>query len=338
MRCLTLAEALKRLGCTCIFISRKLPGNLNAHVTNKGFEVFELENLADDEIAPLDRGPGDGISLQDWERDAAATSQAVQATGTTWVIVDHYGLDARWEGKLGQTGIRVMAIDDLGNRPHACNIVVAPGIGFDEAAIQTIQAGAKNALIGAHYIFIRSEFSSPSLQRRRNGSVRRILVYMGSHDVMNQTGKALSALQRFSGIEVKAIIGPHHPSEAELMAFQSANVQVMVYAPQIWTVMAWADLALGTCGQAAWERCVVGLPTIAVINAENQRMETIALHREGAVINIGDSREVKAEHWYLSVKSLVNDPSSLLDMSARAKSLMKDWEESIPKITGLLLA
>jgi hypothetical protein len=45
IRCLTLASNLRSLGSKCIFISRKVPGNLNTLIRNNGFDVYELPML-----------------------------------------------------------------------------------------------------------------------------------------------------------------------------------------------------------------------------------------------------------------------------------------------------
>ena len=42
MRCLTLAEALQRLGHSCVFICREHPGNLGEFIIDKGFVVHLL--------------------------------------------------------------------------------------------------------------------------------------------------------------------------------------------------------------------------------------------------------------------------------------------------------
>lgn len=46
MRCLTLAEELRRLGHRCIFICREHAGNLGELIENKGFFVHLLSALS----------------------------------------------------------------------------------------------------------------------------------------------------------------------------------------------------------------------------------------------------------------------------------------------------
>jgi UDP-2,4-diacetamido-2,4,6-trideoxy-beta-L-altropyranose hydrolase len=49
------------------------------------------------------------------------------------------------------------------------------------------------------------------------------------------------------------------------------------------SLMAEADLAIGAGGTAVWERCSVGLPSLCLVTAENQRQQLQDLHSAGLV-------------------------------------------------------
>jgi len=72
--------------------------------------------------------------------------------------------------------------------------------------------------------------------------------------------------------------------------------------------MADADLALGACGGAAWERCILGLPALVAVTAENQRDDSRILHSLGAVRNLGDAAETTAEMWAAEIAAMLEDP------------------------------
>jgi spore coat polysaccharide biosynthesis predicted glycosyltransferase SpsG len=46
--------------------------------------------------------------------------------------------------------------------------------------------------------------------------------------------------------------------------------------------MAYSDLAIGAAGATSWERCCLGLPTIMVVLAENQRYAALKIEQAGA--------------------------------------------------------
>ena len=51
-------------------------------------------------------------------------------------------------------------------------------------------------------------------------------------------------------------------------------------------LMAVADMAIGAGGASTWERCCLGLPTLAVIVADNQRDMIRRLAMDGAVLAV----------------------------------------------------
>ena len=101
-------------------------------------------------------------------------------------------------------------------------------------------------------------------------------------------------------------------------------------------LMAQADLAIGTCGVAAWERCVLGLPSLVAITAENQREDAEILHALGAVRNLGDAEQVGATQWAAALRRLLDDPVSLRTMGNAAKSVMMGRTKAMAELEKAL--
>ena len=79
-------------------------------------------------------------------------------------------------------------------------------------------------------------------------------------------------------------------------------------------LMADNDLAIGAAGATSWERCCLGLPTIMLVLAENQRKVAQGLEQSGGVklINLGQSTTTQLRELLLS---LIDDPAQLLNMT-----------------------
>jgi spore coat polysaccharide biosynthesis predicted glycosyltransferase SpsG len=45
-----------------------------------------------------------------------------------------------------------------------------------------------------------------------------------------------------------------------------------------------ADIAVGACGSSTWERCALGLPSVMVVLADNQRPAAAAMAALGAAL------------------------------------------------------
>ena len=117
MRCLTLAQELRRRGAAVWFSCRDLNGSMIPIIESKGFSVFR--HALDDPRIRTEQ------LFEDWQEDAAATSLDLQQIDhADWVIVDHYGLDHRWEAHVRARTGRIFVIDDLANRRHDCQVLL----------------------------------------------------------------------------------------------------------------------------------------------------------------------------------------------------------------------
>ena len=108
------------------------------------------------------------------------------------------------------------------------------------------------------------------------------------------------------------ILGPVNPHAAEVReAAKGSQAMTIIGATgEMAAEMAKADLAIGTCGGAAWERCVLGLPSLVVISAENQRDDARILHSLGAVRNLGNADVMSVERWAREIEGLRSDPAA----------------------------
>lgn len=297
MRCLTLADALRERGASCTFVCRPHPGHLLALIAQRGHQALALPELQEG-AQRNHNGTAHGHWLgTHWATDAQDTQRALsdRTVGQTvdWLVVDHYALDARWEEALRPQAQRIMAIDDLADRPHACDLLLDQNLGRKEADYGGLLKGT-TTLLGPHYALLRPEFAAlraQSLARRQaNLQLRRLLITMGGVDKDNATGQVLAALQSCSlpaDLRVTVVMGPHAPWLAQVQA-QATQMpwptEVLVGVDNMAQLMAESDLAIGAAGSTSWERCCLGVPTIQVALAQNQEAIAQALSRAGAAL------------------------------------------------------
>lgn len=297
MRCLTLADALRERGASCTFVCRPHPGHLLALIAQRGHQVLALPELQEG-AQPNHNGTAHGHWLgTDWATDVQDTQQALspQAGGQPldWLVVDHYALDARWEEALRPQAQSIMVIDDLADRPHACDLMLDQNLGRKEADYGGLLKG-NTTLLGPQYALLRPEFAALRVQslarRQANPPLRRLLITMGGVDKDNATGQVLAALQSCNvpaDLRVTVVMGPHAPWLAQVQA-QAMQMpwptEVLAGVDNMAQLMAESDLAIGAAGSTSWERCCLGLPTIQVALAQNQEAIAQALSRAGAAL------------------------------------------------------
>src|SRR4051812_84137 len=98
MRCLTLASALRERRAECWFFCRDHVGNLISQVESRGFIGIRLpaptKNFQSTD--PVRHSAWLGA---DWQSDVEQVQDSIKKCGVDfdWIIVDHYGIDHKWE-------------------------------------------------------------------------------------------------------------------------------------------------------------------------------------------------------------------------------------------------
>ncbi|GIZ51293.1 UDP-2,4-diacetamido-2,4,6-trideoxy-beta-L-altropyranose hydrolase [Noviherbaspirillum aridicola] len=255
MRCLCLADALHAVGNAVCFASRGLPLHLAEQIRAHGHEIFALEPGAQaDEIA-----------------DAA---ESAMAGPFDLVVVDHYGLGRTWETRM-RGHARLLAIDDLG-REHDSDWLLDQNF-HPEPEVRYAGKVPQRCvlLLGPRHALLRAEFrEARKTAVPRSGPVRKLLVFLGGMDADNVTGKVLEALD-LAGCdarEIDVVIGASQPAREQIEAWCETRpgMRCHVQAANMAQLFAGADLAVGAGGTTTWERCAVGLPTLALCLADNQ--------------------------------------------------------------------
>lgn len=297
MRCLTLADALKAQGAECRFICREHPGNLIEHVRGKGYVVHSLPACTEPVEASLlaikTRRKTSPPFHSYWlgttqEQDVEACAMILAELQPDWLIVDHYALDACWELALKPHYQQLMVIDDLADRPHACHLLLDQTFGRNAEDYRALVPANCQLLCGSHYALLRPEFAAlraDSLQRRKCPQLEHLLITMGGVDKGNASGQVLQALKSCElpvNCHITVAMGATAPwladvsRQAEQMPWPT---RVKVDVSDMARLMADSDLAIGAAGATSWERCCLGLPTIMLVLADNQRYAASLLDR-----------------------------------------------------------
>lgn len=328
MRSLALAEALRRQGARVVWIMRPQPSDLRQLIKSKAFEVRPLPSAAPADSAEADRGEYERWLGAPWEVDALQTLQALSLSDTRpdLLIVDHYGIDARWERSVRPHVERLVVIDDLVNRSHDCDILVAPTAGLSPSLYRRLVPRHCRIFAGVSYALIASEFAerrSESITRRqaRRGVVRRILVCFGGVDRTDLTSACIRALRqsRFDG-RLDVVLGaeaPHKETVAGLLNAYFPSCRLHIAPASMASLMVEADLSIGAAGVMAWERCAMGLPAIVMCAAANQEEVASALAGHGAAVVVEPSGELE-ESLAERIHELLRDPVRVDQMGKRA--------------------
>lgn len=216
MRCITLADALRERGAKSTFICRPHTGHLLDLIKQRGHETIALTPADNSFIAPADPFHAKWLGT-DWASDAMQTQQALGDQVADWLVVDHYGLDRRWEKVMRSQAQRIMVIDDLADRPHDTDLLLDQNLGRQAHDYGGLLSRHTQTLIGPTYALLRPEFAQwreHSLQRRAQPKLKNLLITMGGVDHDNATGKVLDALTHCelpTELRITVVMGPTAP-------------------------------------------------------------------------------------------------------------------------------
>lgn len=272
MRSLTLARALQAQGARCAFRSHP-----------DGDAVLAV--FAPDMPLATDDAPFDAL------------------------VFDHYALGAAEHAAIAK-GRPTLVIDDLADRPLAADLVLDAGLARLASDYRGLVPSTCELLLGPTYAPLRPDFAAlreEALARRvEGGPVRRILVSLGLTDVGGITARIVDRLAGAATLDV--VVGSGAPSLSALRERAAANplIALHVDTTEMAALTAQAGIAIGAGGSSSWERCVLGLPTLLLVLADNQIPAAVALAEAGAVLAL-DVAEVDAAFDALAARLLGDD-------------------------------
>ena len=311
IRCLTLAKVLKKQGAKCKFICRDHNNNLIKKIKEKDFKVIVIPSASKFKSiqSAKDKSPNYSNWIgASWKMDAKQTINALKKEKIDWLIIDHYGIDIQWEKNLRPYTKKIMVIDDLANRNHDCDLLLD----------QNLIANYKNrynkylpkncsTLLGPQYALLQDEYKDLHLSAPpRIGAIKRILVYFGGNSQNKLTESVISAFSKLNrkGIALDIVFSSNSSYKEKIKKLVNENKSIKIYSDltSLASLILKADLAIGACGATSWERLCLGLPSIVITVAQNQKPIAKELHKQGLIRWLGHYDKVTNNSIYNALK------------------------------------
>lgn len=211
------------------------------------------------------------------------------------LVIDDYGVRgaefAAMQQKLTQRpspGL-LLVVDDLADRPLAVDLVLNGNANADQLTYRvrsgtTMLLGARYSLLGPRFRALPKRTAQPALHR--------ILVTLGGADPEGRTGAVTAELAGiFAQATLEVVLGPLFTDRAaleQLAAGSGGRIRLHRGLTDLGPLMAAADLAVSGGGQTTYELAAVGVPTVALCLADNQRGNLAALAQVPTLLVVGD--------------------------------------------------
>jgi UDP-2,4-diacetamido-2,4,6-trideoxy-beta-L-altropyranose hydrolase len=236
MRCVTLGAELRRRGWAVTLLAKDLNQFLEGRATAAGIIVRHMNHLV------------------------GSSCDAAEVVGhrADIVVVDGYGFTEHYFQVLEQQAVPYVVIDDNGDvRPRRAMLVINQNPHADASMYPGHDPG--RLLLGTKFALVRSEvtrlvnLNPPSL----HSSAPSVLVSIGGTDIGSLTRAVTEALLTSSALRVTASLA--HPPAG-----------VSAAPPDIAIPLSQATVAVIGAGSTLWEACVLGVPAVALVVADNQ--------------------------------------------------------------------
>lgn len=305
MRCLSLAEQVRKAGHHAHFICAPHKGSLH--------------KLVEDAHLPLRLLSDDNLS-QSQDADEVL-GHLKQVNGSIIMVVDHYNLDLEWEQEISKV-YKIVVIDDL-ERKHDCDLLIDPNYrsSYDDLYKNRVPSRCQ-LFLGPQYSFLREEFRSATATGKKRNSV---LVFFGGTDPSNETLKFIKTLDSIHQAPFFVIvISKSHSDIKTLLKLPSSNkYRLEVQPSSMASLLSESQLFLGSGGTITWERMFLGVPGVVISVADNQTKIAEELGNDGQQIYLGDRFTINYSSAIELCGRLLTNGEWLSEISIKNRSLVK---------------
>ncbi len=278
MRCLSIAQACKRKGHRCCFVTAD--SNYQEKIQQEGFQVWVLQS-----------------DYRYMEQELEQFAKILQKEKPKTVVVDSYFVNQEYFCKLKQYA-KVFYIDDLMDRAHPVDGLINYNIyarkEFYVSLYKKVGMSLPELYLGTTFVPLRKEFSDLPV-RQVNRLCENVLISTGGADPIGLGLTLLQALEKVKNREpwsYHIIAGSKNRNiEAmEKLAAKLPNVQLHKNVEHMAELMLKCDIAVSASGSTLYELCACGVPTICYSLADNQRQGLEAFGTLGIMENLQDLR------------------------------------------------
>jgi UDP-2,4-diacetamido-2,4,6-trideoxy-beta-L-altropyranose hydrolase len=250
------------------------------------YQAFEEKGIipkfyvnGDDTIQSLLNGSD--VEIINWLENKSSFFEKISDTNIA--IVDSYLADMEFYKRLSEEVDLLVCIDDNLRIQYPKGIVINGT--FDAENWKFEKRKDVTYLFGSRYMPLRKAFWDVP-EKEISDTIGTVMLTFGGEDSRNMTPKVLAQLNTtYPNLKKKVVIGKAFKHIEEIEKNRSENVE-LIFAPDaegMKKTMLEADIAISAGGQTLYELACVGVPTVAVQVADNQKNNIEGAVKLGAI-------------------------------------------------------
>ena len=206
-------------------------------------------------------------------------------------MIDSYLADSEFYRSLSSGIGYSVFIDDNNRLAYPSGMVVNGNIYAGRLDYQ--HGPGLKYLLGPKYFCIKSAFRRIAVKKIRR-EVRSIMVTLGGSDSCDLMPRMIDRIQRgFGNLFIHVVVGRGFRNIDAIEAVSGANTRLHYFpdADGMQDMMLEADIAISSGGQTLYELARTGVPTIALMVADNQKLNVEEWANAGFVESAGDDKD-----------------------------------------------
>lgn len=256
MRCLTIAEQLRKRGAKVIFIlADARPAEL---LISRGFNIDVLNTV-----------------WNNLEQETEILCTYIEEHNVEVLLLDSYYVTEFYLQELSRY-TKIIYIDDVKKFAYPVDTVINYDAFSDVDCYKKLYVGSDlnpDFLLGSYYVPLREEFVLKTFQVKEK--INKILITTGGTDQLDVVGNLLKTIVTNSELcqmDYHVIVGKFNQNTEELylLAGIYPNIHLHHNVNNMAEWMRGCDVAVSAAGTTIYELCACGIPSICFEVADNQ--------------------------------------------------------------------
>ncbi len=299
MRCLSVADAAKRMGKKAVFIAADdRPKEL---IESRGHRCIVL-----------------GTKWNDLDSEIPALSEVIASEKIECLLIDHYSVTESYlKAVNGLT--EVIYLDDLKAFDYPVSGIACYAVYGED--YYPDKDPEKKYFIGCDYAPLREAFGNPSPKKIKDNP-ESILIMTGGSDPLGIAEGVLGAIPLDDFASVNVICGRFSGKKEKLEELfgDRTNVHILPFVENIWELYDGTDIAISAGGSTLYELASMGVPVITYSFADNQIPNVSSFDAKGFMPCAGDARK---DDIYPNIVKLLDEMKPAEKRKDISEKLMK---------------
>ena len=272
-RCFNLAKALDNKKKKFFFISNKLHKNFINLLKKEKFNYVKINRI----------------------ENFSSIQKVITKKKINIIISDYYGFNLENKKKTKKIIDKLIVIDDHIKRKHYCDVLINNNFMSYKSKNEIKKLNPNTLLfLGEKYFIHNKNFFR--IKKKEKRKIKKVFVFFGSSDPSNETFKFIKAVENFDYVKFVILIGKLNKKISQIRSYckNKKNIKVFYNVPNSLAlrIMQNTNFAFGSGGINLTERLYLGIPSVAVCTALNQKDALLALKKKKIIHYLGSSKEI----------------------------------------------